>query len=56
MTTEEKHEKIESIKSDANEAKSRLIDLMYELRDIGANREANSLETIVCKLEVWQNR
>lgn len=56
MTTAEKRKEIESLKSSANEAKSRLIRIMYNLRDIGANRDANSLETIIYKLESWQNR
>lgn len=54
--SETKRSEIERIKGDANEAKSRLMSLVYELRDIEANREANSLETIISKLEIWQNK
>ena len=56
MTSAEKRREVASLKSSATEAKSRLIRIMYDLRDIGANREANSLETIICKLESWQTR
>lgn len=56
MTAAEKRKEIELLKSSANEAKDRLVRIMYELRSIGSNREANSLETIICKLESWQNR
>ena len=56
MTTAEKRKEIESLKSSATEAKDRLIRIMDELRNINANREANSLATIICKLESWQNR
>ncbi len=54
--SERKRAEIERIKGDANEAKNRLMSLVYELRDIGAIREANSLDTIISKLETWQNK
>ena len=56
MTKSEKRNEIERIKSEVNVAKSRLIDMLHELLDIGAVREANSLETIIIKLETWQNK
>ena len=56
MTKMEKVDAIYRAKSDANTAKDRLISIEYELRDIGAIREANSLSTIIGKLEAWQNR
>lgn len=51
-----KREQIEELKEEANVAKDRLIRIMYELEDIGAIREARSLETIIEKLEIWQNK
>lgn len=48
--------KIESLKADANTAKDRLMKIAEELYEAGAIREAKSLETIVVKLEVWQNK
>lgn len=51
-----KREQIEELKEEANVAKDRLIKIMYELEDIGAIREARSLETIIEKLEIWQNK
>lgn len=56
MTKEDKIYAIHQAKSDANTAKDRLISIEYELRDIGAIREANTLSTIICKLETWQNK
>lgn len=56
MTTEEKRIEVEHIKSEASSPKSRLIQLHSELMDIGAVREANSLGTIIGRLEEWQNR
>ena len=50
------YEEIEELKRSANVAKHRLIDIMYELEEIGAYREAHSLETIIEKLEIWQNK
>lgn len=51
-----RREDIGKIKSDVNPAKDRLIRIMYELEDLGAIREAHSLETIIEKLEIWQNK
>lgn len=51
-----KREEIERIKVELNTAKDRLIRAMYELEDMGAIREAHSLETIIEKLEIWQNK
>lgn len=56
MTTQEKRQEVDAIKSSAEEAKSRLMRIEDELRSIGANREANSLSTIIGRLEDWQNR
>ena len=56
MNREEKRELIDDIKYNANEAKSRLIDLLNELEDIDAKREAKSLGVIIEKLEIWQNK
>lgn len=51
-----KREQTEELKEEANVAKDRLIKIMYEIEDIGAIREARSLETIIEKLEIWQNK
>lgn len=48
--------KIYDLKDDANVAKERLMEIADELREAGGIREANSLETIIWKLEVWQNK
>jgi len=56
MNRIDKMERIAEIKGDVNPAKERLINAMYELYDIGAVREARSLETIIEKLEIWQNK
>lgn len=50
------YEEIQNIKSEANSAKEKLIRAADELREIGAIREAKSLETIIMKLEQWQNK
>ena len=51
-----KAEEISRIKDDANNAKHRLIELEMELYELGAIREANTLGTIIAKLEIWQNK
>ena len=51
-----KKEMISSIKANAESAKIRLIGLLDELEEIGARREARSLEMIIKKLEIWQNK
>jgi hypothetical protein len=53
--TAEQREKIEEIKNDANRAKERLIDLLNQLEEIGATKEAEALDKIIVKLEVWQH-
>lgn len=56
MTKNEKQAQIQVLKKEANAAKSKLLRIMDELRDIGALREANGIETVIAKLEAWQNR
>lgn len=56
MDREQKREQIRDIKSAANSPKHRLIDIMAQLEDIGAKREAKSLGVIIEKLEIWQNK
>ena len=51
-----KKEQIEEIKDGAETAKMRLVWIEDQLREIGAIREANSLATIITKLEMWQNK
>ena len=47
---------IAELKSEANVAKDKLIKIMNDLLEINATREAKSLETLIIKLEVWQNK
>ena len=47
---------IAELKAEANVAKDRLIKIMNELQELNAVREAKSLETIIIKLEMWQNK
>ena len=54
--TETKLEAIRKAQAEAEAAKSRLIDIENELREADANREANALASIICRLEAWQNR
>lgn len=46
---------IAELQTEANSPKERLMRIADELREIGAIRKANSLETIIEKLEIWQN-
>ena len=56
MTREEKRHEINHIKSEASTPKSRLMELAYKLEEVGAVREQKSLESIIWKLELWQNK
>ena len=56
MTGREKKEQVERLKGEANNAKDRLISIEYALEEIGAIREAQTLGTIIAKLEAWQNK
>jgi len=51
------HQKIEVVRflRDANQPKSRLIDLQRKLEEIGAKRKALQLGKIIWRLESWQN-
>ena len=51
-----KDAEIRNLQMDANVAKERLMRIADELREIGAIRKANTLETIIEKLEIWQNK
>lgn len=44
------------LQDEANVAKDRLINIESKLRDAGFIREANSLSTIIWKLEEWQHK
>lgn len=55
MANNEKREAMEQAQYDVNCAKERLMNVMYELEDAGAIRKANSLRTIIEKLERWQH-
>ena len=48
--------KIRVLKADVNSLKSKLITIMSELESVGTIRAANSLSTIIARLEAWQNR
>lgn len=56
MTREEKRAAVAHIKNEACTPKSRLMELAGKLDEIGAAREARSLESIIWKLEIWQNK
>ena len=56
MTREEKRAEIEHLKNETCAPKSRLMELAYRLEELGAIREANSLNSIIWKLEIWQNK
>lgn len=47
------YEEKSRLQDEANAAKDRLISIEYKLRDAGFIREANSLSTIIWKLEEW---
>jgi hypothetical protein len=50
------YEKIEELKSSVNHEKDELRHKYYKLLEIGAKKEANELEKIIIKLEIWQNK
>lgn len=56
MNKMEKWERVNHLKNETNSAKDRLISIEYELEEIGAIREAQTLSTIISKLEAWQNK
>ena len=49
-------EEIRRLKMMANEAKQRLIEIRSRLQDAGADRDANSLGTLIGKIEEWQHK
>ena len=49
------YDELYQIQNKAETAKMRLVDLLHELEDKGFKRQANSLGTIIEKLEKWQN-
>lgn len=52
----DKHEIVMEAQSEANMAKERLMRIADKLYEAGAIRQAKSLETIIKKLEIWQNK
>ena len=56
MTKDEKRAEIAHIKNEACSPKSRLMELASRLEELGAIRESKSLESIIWKLEIWQNK
>lgn len=49
-------QRIEQLKSDVNVPKHKLMEIVDKLYYCGAIREAKSLEKIIIKLEIWQNK
>lgn len=49
------YEEKERLLDSATPAKDRLIDIADKLEDAGFTRKANSLRTLIEKLEIWQN-
>jgi hypothetical protein len=49
-------EEIKCLQSEANTPKNKLMDIMRQLERAGAIRQANSLGTIIGKLEAWQRK
>lgn len=52
---ERKEQAFEAVQYKVNNIKSELIDIMYKLEEAGIIRKADSLSTIIGKLEDWQN-
>lgn len=46
---------VQKAKAEANSPKDKLISILHELEECGAIREAKKLESIIIKLEIWQN-
>lgn len=55
MNAENRKEAERLMSYDAGVAKSRLMDVMSRLEELGALRQAKSLGTIIGKLEAWQH-
>lgn len=53
--TERKEEVLRHYQCEANPAKERLMDIASRLEEAGLVRQAQSLETIIWRLEAWQN-
>lgn len=49
-------QKIEQLKSDVNTSKHKLMEIVDKLYECSAVREAKTLEKIIVKLEIWQNK
>ena len=56
MTKREQKEFVEQCKGNANKPKDYLLMIMDNLRQVGADREADALEKVIIRLEVWQNK
>ena len=56
MTKQEKKNYVDHIKNEACAPKSRLMELAEKLGEVGAVRDQKSLESIIWKLEIWQNK
>lgn len=56
MNKQDKERLIRECQNEANVAKERLIDILHKLEEGGAIRQAKSLETIIEKLDIWQNK
>lgn len=47
---------VERLKSEVNTAKERLMRIFNELWELGDIRDSKSLNTLIEKLEIWQNK
>jgi len=56
MKREEKAREIRHLKSEANSAKSCLMDILRELERIDARGDVRTMESIIGRLEGWQCR
>lgn len=50
-----KEDEYKRVINEANEAKDRLYRIANQLEELGYNRKAKSLMTLIYKIETWQN-
>ena len=50
-----KEDEYRRVINEANEAKDRLYRIANQLEELGYNRKAKSLMTLIYKIETWQN-
>lgn len=54
MTASKKAERLEHLKNEINQHKSRLMDIERQVRELSV-KKADQLVRVICKLEHWQN-